>query len=539
MIVLLLLVVPVGCWCLGKVHAAFRARSLATLVAERADVFIWAMLVVTVVHTAIYSFYGALSIRVVQLVFPLLLPLVARSLARARRAEIGLTVAIAGAAVIGFFSFSPSIQPYTTASETGVASALIPPDSQVLSDANAYGALLLPASNEHKVLDFVWPNSQAYAAATGLQPLGAATGDYLAVDKSGKPIITANWRFLQPWTEQLERIEQNPALDKVYDSEHLSLFQPQARALPTSIAGIAPPEAPGVERVARLFAAVLLLFLLPGWVLIAAMPTFRQKTSDDWRILLAVSIGASIALVTFVGYVVNFTRLSLDWFLPGLGVCILVGTAILIIAAGKKIDAVPPTASTDLRKSVGGCHAERSEESACSDTRCFAALSMTTRNASPPSCTRTSQNRTVLRSALRRSALYYRGPAVLALGLAASVTLGWAWLGVGVADARSARGAAYTEFYVAQAVGRGDAVAVSVVSRLAQEAPYSVELSADGTTVQTIPEHAVPPLGQWTTEWRVPTALRGKRITLTLRQRGIATHTLFFHPADSNERHSK
>jgi hypothetical protein len=319
LLVLLTLSIPVGVWCVLKVYAAIKTRSIRALAHNKYDIFAWVVVAVAVAHTLIYSTYGSVSLRVVGLAFPLILPIVARSFKYPRKVELALTSGLAVCAIVGFTSFAPTLLPDTIASETGLASKLIEPGSHILADANAYGSLLLKAVEDNQLLDFTWISSDSYASVVGQRPIDWQEFSYVAVDMSNKPITTSNWRSFEPWTRHLSEINQNNQLDKIYDSENLMLMQRRGAKLPdyrmtnsdiTGAAGYA------IRDTLWIFLAIICLLFIPGAIAVFAMHTSGFFRVHEVQTLIGLSIGLSISFVTFVGYIVNFTPLGLALLVP-------------------------------------------------------------------------------------------------------------------------------------------------------------------------------------------------------------------------------
>jgi hypothetical protein len=319
LLILLLLTIPVGIWCIAKAYQAFVARDLRVLVHAEEDIFVWMVILVAVVHALAYSIYGALSLRVIPLAFPLILPPVARQLGGSDRVELILTCGLATFAVVGFLSFGSALLPDTIASETGLASKLLEPDSRLMCSADVYGSLLLNATEDGKISDFVWLDSDRYASVIGQRPVSRADFDYVVIDMSGKPITSSNWRFLEPWTQHALEINENSDLSKIYDSETIMVFQPKGATLPNH--EIRPGDIKAVDGSSSidafwLFLTMVSLAFIPGGILTFILLNGSHLRIEDTRTPVGLSIGLSFALVTFIGYIANFTVLGLGWFVP-------------------------------------------------------------------------------------------------------------------------------------------------------------------------------------------------------------------------------
>ncbi len=133
--------------------------------------------------------------------------------------------------------------------------------------------------------------------------------DYLVLDKSGKPVVTFQWMFMEPWTRYFERIEQNPLLNKIYESENLAVLQPKDRPLQESTTmpninhTLPDPLAFPLEIASILFSVFTILFL-PGAILLTLIaPSIRAGQFISFCGLSAV---LSLSLVILLGYLLNF-----------------------------------------------------------------------------------------------------------------------------------------------------------------------------------------------------------------------------------------
>lgn len=331
---MLLLVGAVGTWCGVKVYRAITQRSWETLIATRGDTLMWIVILVATSHAAVYLFYGAISLRVIPLAFPLLLPLVARAFKRKHELEKVLTTTLAVLAVVGYTSFSSVLPPDTTAGETGLVSQLIRDQDRLLADIDVYGAVLLNAAQDGKLVDLTWLDPMQYSLVVGEQTAVEYDFDRLIADKSDKPVITYNWGYLEPWTWHLSRIEQNIQLDKIYDSDNAAVFQPKGAELPRYQLGSGDINDSGnslIEDAFRVWLAVIALFFAPGAVLVFVLRNEGSLAQTDGLVLIGLAAGLSVAFVTCVGYAVNFAPLKLAWTVPlivlipwiGLGIYLL------------------------------------------------------------------------------------------------------------------------------------------------------------------------------------------------------------------------
>jgi hypothetical protein len=316
LLVLVLLTAPVAAWVATTLYRAARARSLAALFPSRESVFVWAIIAVSLSHDLMYSLYGSVSLRVIALAFPLILPLILRDFRVAMRGEVALLGVVALCAVLGFLSYYAELSPDTIASETGLSSRLIRPNSSVLADANTYGSLMLTLSSSAKVFGFVWIDSQIYQSIVGISAIDWSGMDYLVVDMSGKPIISSNWAFFEPWSLHLDQINRNAELDKIYDNGNTMLFQSTGSELPgyqlTGADLVAPVREAG--SFLHVLLSIVALFIFPGTVATFIIHTRLRFAEYNPYLYGAIAIGLSVAFVTFIGYIVNFSPLGLSWF---------------------------------------------------------------------------------------------------------------------------------------------------------------------------------------------------------------------------------
>lgn len=340
--VLLLLVVPVPIWWVRTLRRALASRSLSDLVPDRRAIFIWTIGLVAGGHALLYMVYGSLSFRVVPLAFPLLLPLLATT-KRGQQVTLGIGGLLAGCAIIGFTSFAPTLQPDTLASQTGLATRLIPAQSQILADANLYGSLLLQSSETNKVLDLTWVTPENYQAVVEDRP--AAGFAYVAMSTAAKPLTSSNWQFFAPWTATSGGFARHTQFDQIYASDQLVLMQSAGRPLsayqPVSGDLAAAPQ-PFLTATIRLWLALVGLIVAPGIAL--AWLAQRQALfgpNADIRTMSALAVGLGVANLTLMGYLANFTPLGLAWMIPlSLGLPLL-GLLILVVRQRGRVQIAP------------------------------------------------------------------------------------------------------------------------------------------------------------------------------------------------------
>lgn len=319
LLVLLILAVPVGTWCVIKIVRAMKLREPAVLIDKPDDIFIWTVIFTALTHLFFYLLYGALSFRVLPLVFPLLLPLVAPEFAYAKAIERILVTGLALFAVIGFFSFASTFRPEMIASEAGLVTKLLEPGSDLLVDAGVYGSLALNAAEDNHVYGLTWLESGRYASVISPTAQDTRDFDYVIADTFDKPLTSSGWSFFEPWTDHLAEIERNRELNRIYFSQHLQLFQWRETPLPDY--HLSPPDVTQPYRYSaidglRIFLALMALAFFPGTIMLFIARNSTDLNFDDIPTNLGLAIGFSIAIVTITGWLANFTPLGLKHFLP-------------------------------------------------------------------------------------------------------------------------------------------------------------------------------------------------------------------------------
>lgn len=298
------------------------------------DLLVWAMVILSLMHAILYSTYGALSLRVVPLSFPLLIPIVLPELRLGKKIEWILPMGLAAFAVLGFCSFLSAFRPDTLPGDTGFVASLIDDDSVILADATTYGAILTVASESQKRIDFIWPDASNYASLVSGREDPQAGYDLFIADSTGKPVTSSSWVSLEPWTQHLDKINQNPFHSKIYDSDHLHGFTPPGAELPQYLPVQLVTKPPGTSLLhdsLRLFTAVVCLLFLPGVACLLVIPRIHGPKIDDFHGFIALASGMSIGLVTFTGYLLNFTPTGIrPVALSTMGVSILTLTGILL-----------------------------------------------------------------------------------------------------------------------------------------------------------------------------------------------------------------
>jgi hypothetical protein len=150
---------PVGYWVVRKIIFTVRQRNLQVMISGEEDIFVWAALLVNFIHMFGYLGYGAVSTRVIPLVFPILLLLIVKKTNIQRYLLGGLALV----SMVGFVSFISEFEPDQQLEELGRAGQLIQHSSTVLADANVFALLQLQSIQDQKLIDFVWATPEEYA----------------------------------------------------------------------------------------------------------------------------------------------------------------------------------------------------------------------------------------------------------------------------------------------------------------------------------------------------------------------------------------
>jgi hypothetical protein len=462
LLVLLTLTLPVGFWCLRKGYQVLVTRNISLAFQTGEAIFVWSIVFTAVAHLVIYSAYGAVSIRVIPVAFPLLLPLITREFRLATQLEHALTSALALFAVIGFLSFAPTLIPDIMASQTGLASKLFQSGNRLMGDANVYGSILLNSVKDNRIIDFTWLDSEKYGSLIEGQTVQNNEFDYVIVDMTGKPLITLGWVFLEPWSRHLAQIIQNPKLDKIYDSENLAIFQPAGRVLPAYqlVSQDVRPNYLGVDQgdILQLGLAVLVLFFLPGFILLFIALRHSQIISTDWGVLRGLTIGLSVTFVTFIGYLTNFSPLGLNGILP------------------------------------------------LSLTLPWLAL--------------------VAELLLHRKRFTVSWSVISPAASLITITFIWAFLALSVAQGRAGNHAEYTEFFATQEDSEGETITLNVVNRLAEPENFEMVAQLPGQPSQIIGLRIVAPGAIWRVTWEIPGRVTPEWVVITLERKGVAYHEL-------------
>ncbi len=347
LISLIIMTLPIAIWVITKIVQAVRFRNIGSLL-EDDDIWIWSVLAIAISHAVGYSTYGAVSTRVIPLAFPFVLLLLPRSL-KLRNDWLAYTclIALVLVSVVGFLSYSATLLPDVKPSDLGDSIALLPNGSILLADAGVFGAYQVRGATQGKALDLVWLDSEKYSIILQTRPQ-TYPFDWIIADKYGKPLITSGWIFLEPWSNYEAALDRNPSLERIYDSDYLTLYQPASRPLPVlDIAFLEESRQKPVFPwlVTNMVGTLSLITFLPGILLLALIQTYSPIDIEGHLPISTISLALGTGLAILAGYFVNFTLLgitSLIWVLLGIS-CVLI---IALFLRGRK--------SLSLLKSIFG-----------------------------------------------------------------------------------------------------------------------------------------------------------------------------------------
>ena len=462
LLVLLILTVPVGIWCLVKTYNSIRSRDFSFLVKSTDDLFIWAILAATTVNVMAYSLYGAVSLRLVPLAFPLILPLVIQDSRITKRFEPVLMCLLAALSMVGFLSFASNVRPDATSAETGIVSELFDDNDRILGEPAVYASLFLDAIKSGRILEFSWLDSERYASVVGQKRLGRDSFDYLVADTSGNPVTSASWSNFEPWKQHLKKIDRNIGLNKIYDSRTLKIYRLEDQNLPSRQFG--PDDVDFAEErsllwdTTRLFVVIVLLIFAPGGILVFMLNQSSLLKIDDRPTIIGIAVSLSVAFVTYAGYIVNFSPLGLNRLVP-----------VLI--------AVP-----------------------------WATLGMYW--------------------VIRRPRLQLQLGWIFVISCVAITVIVWALLSTGVAYARSERSTEYIEFFVTKESPEDTAINVTVINRTKQTLDFSVTFELDELEAQILGPKRLAPNSMLSERWRHPLIPVGETLVIRLRGSGISCQEL-------------
>ena len=310
---LMLLTVPVGWWIIVQVRTLTKTRQITTLVATPHHRFVWSISGIAIAHTTMYLMYGALSLRVIPVLFPLVVAIIWREQPWKYWGNVMLVLLVASA-MIGFFSYTPTMQQDITAQQTGRASSLIAHSSTILSDANLYGSLALQSATNQEMINLAWIDATNYRAVVEGKALPQSV-DYIAIAKTTKPLITTQWQYFAAWMQSNAIVEQHPLMNQIYASSFISLLQPSEQALPTEPRTVFQPKVPSWLGVwGRLIGTILAFFLIPGVALFWIAQRKQVFGHDlDIRVILGCTVAFSVLNLTMLSYLVQLSGVGIRW----------------------------------------------------------------------------------------------------------------------------------------------------------------------------------------------------------------------------------
>jgi hypothetical protein len=326
----LIMMLPIGYWMINQIYKAARNKSLIELIETDKKIFLWAIILATLTHLIGYAGYGAVSIRLVPLTFPIIMLLVFDN----KKLVDLLMISLAGISIIGFISHVQAFQSDPIMGDLANGPRLLRDGTVVASDPNVFALSQIQLTTGHKESQYAWITPDIYSALTNNLSLDTLGIDYYLTDKLTRPIIAASWEFLDTWIKHIHAIESSQFLHKVYDSGRLSIFQEKDQPLPRS------PDQPDIGNGLNnsmfwkyaVFLLLALLFLfLPG----GALLWFLHDLLDfrDSMIYLGLSFTMSLCVIVLIGYVFNFIFMALDLlagFIILLSLIIIVVTIVFI-----------------------------------------------------------------------------------------------------------------------------------------------------------------------------------------------------------------
>jgi hypothetical protein len=318
LISLTIMVLPVLVWVLYKLLLAITENNFLEVVKTKEDQFSWSIIFIAIVHAVGYSAYGAISIRVIPLAFPLIFLVFFRD-RKWKLAGILSLWLLALVSVLGFLSFSSGYSPDLKPSSFGFAAKILRNSSTIFSDTNIFGLLQVDSAKDGKVFDLSWVSSDGYAFLVNDNESVKPITDYFILDKSGKPVQSSNWVSYEPWKMNFYEIDNNPNLDKFYDSKYISIYQLTNNALPKGIE--IPKEVPQnknllIVRAIKICLTIILLLLLPGGILLHLLKTLSIFSWNEEYSFIALCLIISISMITVISYIANFTILGLNLIVP-------------------------------------------------------------------------------------------------------------------------------------------------------------------------------------------------------------------------------
>ncbi len=297
----LIMTIPVGIWITSKLYNAVSKKDLKILAEDNKNIINWSIIIAMFVHFVGYIGYGAVSLRLIPLAFPVILLLISKK----KFLTNILMIALAAVSVLGFIFYAPTLIPDLTKEEFGNGSTLPSNDEDILSDPNLYTLMLMQAIQNQDFLQFSWVTPEIYSDITNNRFIES---DYLVIDKFMKPIIASGWAFLDPWQNYINRIELNQNLNKIYESDNVIVFQNGVLDFPIYKDNFLSARADngllhGLFLWIRLTFSILFL-IFPGFFVIIIMYENIKGMSGLYYFGLTFCLG--ITIFVLVGYIVNF-----------------------------------------------------------------------------------------------------------------------------------------------------------------------------------------------------------------------------------------
>lgn len=343
LISLIIMIVPVVYWFFVKTVDALKGRDVSNLFSCDEDVFIWSVITVAVGHAVGYLSYGAISTRVIPLVFPFLLLVLPGSLRLSGKIlPFSASLFLALTSVVGFLSYSPIVSPDVKASDLGNSAFLLDDRAVLLADAGVFGSFQVNAAQQGKLFEFSWLDAEQYHAL--IDPDASSDRfsmvDYVVVDKYDKPLISIGWKYYEPFLKYVELIDRNPGLSRIYDSSHIIVYQLSDRPLPSNQSDLQLGQSKPASFLAStlgIAGAFVFIVLVPGGILLLLIKVRFPIDFGGPLVYSSLCFVAGVSLVTLGGYLANFSFLGLNSILWVIFVFALVAAGFLIRHHGQTL----------------------------------------------------------------------------------------------------------------------------------------------------------------------------------------------------------
>jgi hypothetical protein len=195
-------------------------------------VFLIAVVVAAVGHTAVYALYGHFSPRVISLLGGVLGAVFLASAGLPSRAIRLWAVALVIASLSGSVAFFAASPPADSSAATEAAARWLlaqAPKPAVTADLGLYGRLLLTASAENRVIELVDLDSCAFShiveAAPTCSPGPVARFVVFSRRDLKQPMQSIAWKAFGPPARYWQAISANPAQRLVYDNDGIVIFE--------------------------------------------------------------------------------------------------------------------------------------------------------------------------------------------------------------------------------------------------------------------------------------------------------------------------